>query len=106
MGNHNEPLSSPGSLFQRYSVHAISQTAGLGAIGENVPQMAVTRVADRLNSFQERRSVKAIGDHIFLDRLREGRPTCARLVLFGGIKQDGFAAQAGVDSRFKQTAHR
>jgi hypothetical protein len=63
--------SGLGDLFQRHRVHAVPQATGSGTIGEYVAQMGVAGVAYRFNSFQERRSVKAIRNCILFDRLSE-----------------------------------
>ena len=54
---------------------------------------------------QKSRPVKAVGNHILLDGLRERWPAGAGLVFFRRVKQDGFAAEASIDSRLKEAAH-
>jgi hypothetical protein len=73
----NRPASASdlGNLPQRHSIHAITQTARLRPIREDVAQVGVTGVANGFDALQERRPIKPVSDDILLDRLGERRPT-------------------------------
>src|SRR6202521_1209432 len=97
--------SDLGDLLQRHGIHAITQTARGRAIREDVAQVGVASVADGFDALQKRRPVKPVGNDILLDGLCEGWPAGMRLKFLRRIEKDGFAAQAGVDSRLKEAAH-
>src|ERR1039458_3484454 len=67
------------SSLQRDRVHAISQSAGRRAIGENMPEVSIAGVAKSLDPLQEGRSVKPVRNDARRDRLGERRPSGAGL---------------------------
>src|SRR5580658_2376186 len=100
-GESSHPSSDLGGLPQRHSVDAITQAARGRAIRVDMAQVGVTGVANGFDALQ----VKAVSDDIFLDRLSERRPAGIRLEFLGRIEKHRVAAQAGIDSRLKETAH-
>src|SRR5215813_4241534 len=67
--------------------------------------MGVTGVADGLNPLQEGWSVKVIRNYVGSHGLGERWPAGAGLEFLRGVEQNRVAAEAGIDSRFKQAAH-
>ena len=94
-----------GNLLERDGIHAIAQSAGFRAVGEDVAKMGVAGVADRFNARGPVAAVQMISDSITGYRLSERRPTSAGIEFFRSAKQDGIATQAGIDSRLEEIAH-
>ena len=99
------PSSVRGNPFQGNRVHAVAKAAGRWAIGENVAEVRVARIAGGFDSLQETGAVKTVCDDVRGCRLRKRGPACAGLEFLGGIEQDGVAAEAGINTRLEQAAH-
>lgn len=68
-------------------------------------QMRVAGITDSFNPLQEARAVKAIGDRVYLEWLRERRPSGVRFEFFIRVKEQGIATEARVNAWLEQAAH-
>lgn len=67
-------------------------------------EMGIAHIAGGFNARHAIRSVLVVPDHIFRNGLCEGRPSGTALELRTGIEQFGLAANAPIDSGFKERA--
>jgi hypothetical protein len=65
------PVLGSGGFLECHGIHAIAQPTGRRSIRENMAEVRVAGVANRLDPFQECRSVKTISDHIGRNGLGE-----------------------------------
>lgn len=81
---------------QAVGVDAVAVAGGLGAVGEDVAEVAVASGAEH---FESNHAVAAVGAHphaIRLGGLEERRPACARVELRVAAEKRKFAAGAVV----------
>ena len=92
-------------LLQRDRVHAVPQAARCRPVGEYVAEVRIAGITDGFYPLQEGRSVKTIRDYIGRQGLGERGPARPGLEFLRGVEQNGFAAEAGINTRLKQAAH-
>src|SRR5690242_11571791 len=85
------------NFFKGNSIHTISKSARLRTVLKNVSQMGITGIANRFDT-RAKRIVLMISDHIFPDRLSEGRPSCSTFELRLRIKKFCTATNTGIPS--------
>src|SRR5581483_4976483 len=90
-------LRSRRMKHQRETVHAIAQAGRLGAVIEDVAEMAAAAAAVDLGSEHAEGAILGLADRI-LERLVEARPASAALEFGVGGEQRQVAAGAGKDA--------
>src|SRR6185312_6733903 len=81
--------------LHRYAVHAVAQAGGLGAVGEDVAEVAAAAGAADLGAVHEEAAVGLGGDVRRVDRREEARPAGAGVEL--GVRGEERQAAGGAD---------
>lgn len=84
--------------FQGERVHAKTLASGLRSIVKDVAEVPAAATADDFYARSKKVTIFTIGDVLWIDRLKEAGPACARIILCTRTKKGQRAACTDIDA--------